>query len=822
MTGEARSTSTSAQSSYPTSHAYFRDLDRLLAEGATLRDLFDAARTVAQPSWADEQDPAAVDISIERRRLLASHEHFDPEFLPLRLHELYGGLEIPHDDDYVLMMIAGLSVRGSEAADARDSIRGVLLRQDHDLRESVFWRIFEVEGGGEVSLTNLDKFTPDHLSWRATVLALADDGLLERRRLLRSSLQALNRDFSSFRAGWFSRLYTALAPTVEEAAAEQSLLRGCLGSGIQASVTLAAKQLVAIHRAGLLEAEEFAPAIVPAMTGSKSAVQGLLRILHALLGAERVGKEEATEALLEALAHPHVDVQRTAVAMVLELDREDLVREQQETIAPAVLAELLPEGEQEPDDSSEQIDASPEQTDAAGTCPDALPSARSLRRWSDADAAERFSALLENPGDTLELELALAWLAAAEQAPALLAPLAPRASAVDRGHDRFLLVELLRAVLGIDTEFLPRPHVHPDPSETGGEEVPCDSERVVWLLPEEDGSALPALLTRMREVVAIVQGRTPRRTLLATPTDTLGWIDAETLLDRAAENSREAAPGEADVHQALLRVRPEDRERVRSALGAGPEQATTAARIQWTQRTVEHETGGSVETDSWWEVDVVTDVPAPSPVHPALIATTTERAPQERRSLDAVVIGQLGLVSPGSTLPLIPGILELSLAGDGEADSTRHALQLLDVLRDHPGAWSAETVQLVALGIAAKDAAVHTVAAEVLAAAVPSRIAVPLAAQGFADCAQAVILTRWATGLADAAALAPGPVLDLLTALLPLLDPGMRGIGKLLGLLQEESLRQHREANDPELRDWLGEFTGSSAAACSARALLRL
>ena len=92
-------------------------------------------------------------------------------------------------------------------------IRTFMLTHDSYLRENVFWRFFEVEGGGEISLANIDKFSSEDGSWKDTVVGLVNDGVLDRDRILRSCLEALNRDFSSYRAGWFSRLYDALDPS---------------------------------------------------------------------------------------------------------------------------------------------------------------------------------------------------------------------------------------------------------------------------------------------------------------------------------------------------------------------------------------------------------------------------------------------------------------------------------------------------------------------------------------------------------------------------------------------------------------------------------
>ena len=81
-------------------------------------------------------------------------------------------------------------------------------------------------------------------------------------------------------------------------------------------------------------------------------------------------------------------------------------------------------------------------------------------------------------------------------------------------------------------------------------------------------------------------------------------------------------------------------------------------------------------------------------------------------------------------------------------------------------------------------------------------------------------MNRWVSSLTDAAALNPDMVVDLLSALLPGLDRGLRGIGGLMQLLLDEQLRVGRVTADEAFREWLTGFTGSSAAARCAKALL--
>ncbi|WP_221739817.1 DUF6493 family protein, partial [Arachnia propionica] len=124
-------------------------------------------------------------------------------------------------------------------------------------------------------------------------------------RVLRCCLEALTRDFSSYRAGWFSRMWTALEPSVEETARDQDLLLRCLGTGITATVSLAIKQLARLAKAGLLDGSGFVAAAAPALTAGKGTALTVVKLLEPL--------PDAAEVLAQGLTHEHVDVQRAVV-----------------------------------------------------------------------------------------------------------------------------------------------------------------------------------------------------------------------------------------------------------------------------------------------------------------------------------------------------------------------------------------------------------------------------------------------------------------------------------------------------------------------------
>jgi len=801
--------------SYENIWDWYRDLGRLVMEGASLQDLHASLCAVREAGPAELGDGSPA-----RLRQLATTWTQQPAFVPIRLAELFDGQAVAHSDDYVLAMVAGLSGRHER------ELRAFMLRHDQALREETFWRIFEVEGGGEISLANIDKFSREEGNWHHTVVDLVSDGTLDRARVLHACLQALNRDFSAYRAGWFSRLYAALTPSAQEAAADQALLRLSLGSSITATVSLAVAQLVAVHKAGLLEADAFIEAAPAALAGGKASALAVLRILGALGAAAQSegGHDRRADAAAQVIAqgttHPHADVQRATLAALAKLGRTELVVQASGSLSPAVAAELAPEA------------GAAASLEAPSSASYPVPAAAPVRPFTDDDAVERWAALLETPRDAIEFELGLAWLAgpAAADAPPLaerLASLRKRAlKLAERDSSHFSAV-ILAVVFEPANEFLPQTYFQPTTTFLRDGETVVEHGKRQRLPTAEQRSVLPSFVVRLREVAAILQGRAARRPLLATPTDTHGRVEADVLLARLAETRQlgqadaSAALLSADLQQALLRVPPDALGRVLAAAAVAAPPVTEALRIEWRSRGSDTLKANGSPQWVWWDPRIHADPSEePSSADPARIPSSPKELWRSARGTTDLVTHELALVHPPSTLRLTAVGIELlnhTIAGEVE----HGAVPLMAVLAAHPGTWTAETVQLVALGMSAGQAPLRAQAAELLVAAVPARLAVAQAASGFADCAPACMLARWAASFTDVARIDPGLVVQLLSALLPRLDRTTRGIGALLTVLLDESLRIGAGAPSPALREWLAGFTGASAAAKAAKALLR-
>ncbi|MFJ6416975.1 DUF6493 family protein [Paeniglutamicibacter sp. NPDC091659] len=831
-----------------------RDLTALVDDtSATLETLNERMLKINDP---DLQQSAADPRFLT---FLADTEAQWPSFVALRLGEIFHGVQREHDDDYVLDTIAGLGRWTGNA------VRSFMLTHDVGLREDVFWRFFEVEGGGETSLANIDKFNGENGSWKDTVVGLVNDGVLERERVLLSCLQALNRDFSSYRAGWFSRLYDVLDPSALETAAHQSEILHLLSSNIPATVSLAVRQIALLHRSGNLDTSRFVGLCSPALASSKASALKILDILGTLASAnpstlvgDLTSRAELFSAIACALTHPHRDAQRAAAELLVMHQQTALLEVGFDSLAPATATAFSAIGSDTP---IFPVPATP--IDPLVLSPSALP----VQSWENDEVLERFAALLENDTDQIDFELGLAWLAA-NDAPATLQPLARRAAKIDAPdyrNDNFSVDLILAAT---NPAYVFRPGRRRNQRFGAPETRPNH-----W--PEEE-SVIPAFHKRMREVVEILQGRAPRRLLLATPTDAHGWIDPVTLVERLLISDAEGhEPLHFDTIVALLRTGPERRAdalnlmskshispacaeaanalayalggpaleiknspwRVAAARARAPLSSDENLRLAgltilgqtdpatvnttWIERRVTYGYGEDTSHYKVWDLTLQAAVPTVSlPDYPTVIPScprdTGDASPQDIR--------QLALSVPFCTLPLVAATLSRMNSAVDYFDSAAQEA-ILYALETHPGIWHQETGELLGLALSAHRGEVRIRAAEIFAAAIPDRLSAAELARGMKNCAGPAKASRWASSLSDVASIsqrAARSVVETLTELFPLLDRRHHGIGTLMNVLLDESIRLGKAPESGALIEWLAGFTGSTAAARTARQLLAL
>ena len=223
----------------------------------------------------------------------------------LRLAEYNGDLALEHDERYLTALI-GLE----------PGLQLPLMRADRELREALVWEMLRQEGTNAMSLSSSDRSASVGVKspgWSRTLVSSADEGLIDRDRLIDALLEMLAADLPTARAGWYSRTLRLASMTVDEAVSRQGVLCALMSSPVGPTVTLAVGQLCALARAGRLDLELFARSCEGALMGSKENALRVLGVLRDGLGA--VEGTDLEPLLGVALFFPDAQVQRAALGL---------------------------------------------------------------------------------------------------------------------------------------------------------------------------------------------------------------------------------------------------------------------------------------------------------------------------------------------------------------------------------------------------------------------------------------------------------------------------------------------------------------------------
>lgn len=442
-----------------------------------------------------------------------------------------------------------------------DSHRSREFAEHPEFLERDVWRFFEVEGGGELSLAAHDKYCRPGERWSERLQDLARAGKLDRTRLLDASIDALERDFGQFRAGWYSRLHDALSPSLQEQAERCERYLHLLGSSVPPTVALALKALTALDKAGEVPVDDLLLAIPPALLArQKSAATAALKLLASTARRAPARAAEIATVALTALVSESADVQQMALDLVDRLGATRLPEVQaalaghRDGVAPSLRARLsamIPGSEEA---AGGELPEEPDSGPVAAAFAPLVPAA------SFEEALSACLAVLEDPRNPLAVERAVDGVSrfgpAGAEAPDRLSPLAKRAgqifAAARDQKIRQSLAALGRAWCG---DGLPGELVREARSSQG-----------LWF-PEH---ILPAtFLERCDEIIVRVRSG-HALPLLSLPSDTSGEVGPADLLDRL-ERYRQAGvdPGTVDLALALTRLGRDGRASQRDRVDTG-------------------------------------------------------------------------------------------------------------------------------------------------------------------------------------------------------------------------------------------------------------
>ena len=739
----------------------------------------------------------------------------------LRLAELKGDLALEHDERFLTALI-GLE----------PGLQLPLMRADRELREELVWGMLRQEGNRGVSLSSADRSATMGSGrapgWSRTLAACADEGLIDRDRLIDALLDMLAADLPSARAGWHSRTLRLLAMTNDEAEARQGALCALMSSPVGPTVTLAVGQLTALSKAGRLDLELFARSCEGALMGSKANALRVLGVLRDGLGA--VEGSDLEPLLGVALSFPSAQVQRAALGLARDNVTASLLT--RESVAAIVrLADLDPLVVPE---AREFVSVGavgdrpgpglvPDTRDEPGSFLPPPREAGDLVPMSAEDVVGRVGVLAEGAQMGLEYEALLAFLASPEFTPDALEPLRPlvrRLTTRRFGYER-MLGRLLQIAF--------------DGGEEGAESPLAAG--TAWLESEN----MPTLMRERIIEVAGLLARGQCYRLLATPTDDRGAVNPLVLVRRALDNGG-ATTLPADLTQALLRVDTEhpdcaaalalvdEREadlpaaaRIRLALeGAVRRRAEgylSSLSVTWEGRPAYESRSGKPK--------VARDG---SPVYafftPRVVGADTGATGAELGALADIASASGDFTAHRYLYPASVRHFAVCLIASQwyVLDSTQLTADCYRALCEHGGRWDSLSAQLLGQAMGEREVESRALGVEALAALVArGDLAFDQAVSGFEAVAHTVKLNRWARAFEDLGNVDPRLALDLALALLPGLERGRTGIGQLLGVVTAQYARAQAEGWAPPLGEdlvgWLGLFHGSSQAARYARTL---
>jgi Family of unknown function (DUF6493) len=478
-------------------------------------------------------------------------------FLLVRRLVRAGLIDAPDTDGYVLGLVAlpRTLIWEREGVTVRD-----VLLDDRDLLAHEIWRLFEVEGGGEVSMAALDGYPG---SWAETLVELSAAGVLPREQLLDASLAALGRDFSSFRAGWFSRFHEALEPALSERAGRTDAYLRLLSSHVANTVSFALKALTRLAKAGhLADRDDVTERLRPALASERRT------IVTSALALLPEGEQAALSACA-ALGHRDAAVQARALDVI------------ERALTPGVRAGMLQyAGDIAPTlrerfDAAVGVEAAPGEHERPAADLDELraaaaalaPAARALAGVDAALEAAEAGAVPERlrfavadlpivacaepvqPLDDVDelIEVLSRWVEGAIGVGAQLerALDALARMGVDRPADLERRTSSLRRRAAALAERAPAREL----VEAWLDGVPAPDR---WLRRRGRGLSV----ARLRELAVQVAERRAQP-LLATPTHAGGWVDPRVLVARL---ERVRSPGSHDLIAALCRVAPDGRD----------------------------------------------------------------------------------------------------------------------------------------------------------------------------------------------------------------------------------------------------------------------
>jgi hypothetical protein len=717
-----------------------------LAAGTEVRDALEVAAIAvlgttsripkrSRVAWARiPADDAALAVLRDRRPAwLPAWAEFACEARPdawtiVRALVREGLLPRPTSDTYILGFVRWAADEWRDAHGLPTRLAG-----DPALFEHEVWRIFEVEGNRDISLTGTAR------AWMPALLLFAADGRMERGRMLDASLDALARDFAQHKAGFYSRLHEALAPTPKERAARAEKYLGLLSSRIGPTVSLAVGALKVLADAKALDDAAFVE-VAPAARAARSAaaVGCVVTILGAIAGRSASLRGAALGAAAAFLESPSAEVQGAIVSLLeAHPDARDAallaqVKAVREAVAASVRKRLDAWLGEAPNKTRKTAAAgAPKRvTPAVGKAALAgIPKA--LAEAAGVGALEK-AITRGQPWPRVSLDGATSFPrldpTTAQGAIATHEELFDEVAHAMEARDDVMLAERVLAgisLLGAPRAALPKDRVKPV-ARRAAALVRRRSDSVAplvdaWLrgvplaLPEQTAEwqrgPLGFLARRLVSLAARLVRDEPRA-LLSAPTHRPGWISATTLEARARALGTRVWDDPEDAALAMLRRAPDGR--TPTTLGKAGARGRVAVAPSAGEVTLRYER----VTHSWGKrVQLVarTKPPLPKRVDPLQLGALLH-TPFEAWGLGAVrALASCALLAPDAFLARGACVVQANLEW---SEAEWHNAAFLEPLAEPDTHLGHAGLVLLAMGLGAKEAREQGLAVDALIAAI--------------------------------------------------------------------------------------------------------
>ena len=580
-----------------------------------------------------------------------------------------GAIERPDVGEYTTLLPRAMwrteGIPGPEYRWRQVKTPAQALLDDPGLLDDEVWRLFTVPDAAK-ELEGFEAESGEWIegpvqTWSQALAQLAEQGHLDRGRLIDACLDAFTRDFGANRVAWYAIMHRRLDPSPGEMAARAGKYRTLLGVAAKPGVTLGREATGKLYQAGLLDAGRLIEASRPALLfPQKSVVTAQLKLIGTIMKRDPAACPQAAAVVAVAFGHERQDVQEAALAL---LSRHGVpagaplaeMRLLAGALSPSLAAEaaalgLGPDVSAAPGDdladAQTRIAALP--ADAADSLRPALDAAMSGDIAGPAavapSAGDRLADPVTDPDELVHLLVAL--MEDARDAVSVERAMAGavRLSGLPPDQRRRAAAPLLRrAEALIDADYY---------GQFGGGRITADMARIAhaWgtgrLYGEDhreygwsssrhlfavDASGSPVTMAGIfsarawESAKAIATGR--GGVLLAEPESGRGAISQDRLLERVAWHAGRAGaggptPGRHDFQAAVLRLAPDAGEGFWSGWGSLDRHAALSARASYRlvnsalsfEPVLGRPRGRPLRGYGEWEEQVLARIPGPVPV----------------------------------------------------------------------------------------------------------------------------------------------------------------------------------------------------------------